>query len=144
MSTPPHPAPKTVTLRSEALLGGKLDVVEKPRRRRRRLASASRLKDLVVPWLVRFMQKAPRPLALAPVALVLGSARLLYFLPSNPLRRAVHDMAAICRAHGRHIGPQTIYREFLVNTRALAELGLRLYRRGWQEVIEDVQFPASK
>jgi lauroyl/myristoyl acyltransferase len=132
-----------VTLRSEALLGGTIDVVEKQRRRRRRLASASRLKDLMVPWLVRFMRKAPRPLALAPVALVLGSGRLLYFMPGNPLRRAAHDMAEICRAHGRNIAPQTIYRGFLANARALAELGLRLYRHGWQEVIEDVQFPAE-
>jgi lauroyl/myristoyl acyltransferase len=130
-----------VTLHSSALLGGTLDVVEKPRRYKRRLASASHLKDLAVPWLVRFLRSAPRPLALVPVGVVLALARLMYVLPRNPLRRASHDMAAICRAHGKDIAPKTLYRDFLANTRAMAALVLRLYRNGWREVIEDVQFP---
>jgi hypothetical protein len=94
-----------------------------------------------VPWLVRFLRSAPQPLAFAPVSLVLGSARLWYYLPNNPLRDASKDMAAICRAHGNNIASEHLYRALLSNTRAMAGLVFRLYRKGWREVIDDVQFP---
>lgn len=133
----------TVTIRSEALVGGTLDVTVKRRRQRRRLVSGRRLKDLIVPTFVWFLRAAPRPLALLPVNTLLSLARLLYWLPSNPLRRAATDMSVICRAHGRNIEAQEIYRAILDNAHSLAIMLLRLYRDGRESATEGVYISAA-
>lgn len=142
--TPPAAAEQaTITLRSKALVGGSMEFVARTRRRKRRFASGRRFKDLAVPFIVQFLRKAPPPVALLPISLIVSSARLLYHLPNNPLRRVAQDMSVVCRANGHDLSAKAIYRAYLDNTRATAELVRRLYRDGWESAIESVQFPAA-
>ena len=133
----------TIRLRSKALVGGSIEIAANKRRRKRRLASGRRLKELTVPLFMWFLREAPRPLAKLPVTAFLGLVRLLHRVPSNPLRRAVEDMSVICRAKGQDIEAVAIYEGLLDNTHAATELALRLYRDGWESAIDDVHISAA-
>jgi len=133
----------TIRLRSKALVGGSIDIAANKRRRKRRLASGRRLRELTVPLFVWFLREAPRPLAKLPVAAFLGLVRLLCRVPSNPLRRATEDMSVICRAKGQDIKAVAIYEGLSDNTHVATELALRLYRDGLESVIDDVHISAA-
>jgi lauroyl/myristoyl acyltransferase len=130
-------------IHSPALCTGSLRATEQARPVRRRLKSATYLKNRAVPLLFWFLREAPRPIALWPVAAALLVARALYWLPANPIRRAAENIAVLGRDAGYEYAARSIYRAYLANARAMAELILRLYRDGWQAVIGDVEFPDS-
>jgi len=140
MATAPSEAEQdSVVIDSPTLCNGPLRLVEK-RKASRGWRSASYWKNRTMPWLLWWLQQAPRPLALLPIRLLLPLARLGYWLPSNPLRRACINMAELRRRAGVETSARAIYRAYLTNFADIARLILRLYRDGWAAVFDSMEF----
>jgi hypothetical protein len=125
----------TELIRSPALYLGELRIEEAQSGPGGRLLSGRTLKNRLVPLIYWFARRAPRPLALAPVYLVLGLIRLLYRLPANPLRSSCVYISRLCAQAGHPRDPASIYSAFLDNAQAISRNYLDLYRDGWEAVL---------
>ena len=139
-----HDAPLTTRpeiIRSPALYLGELEVVETARSRGSGWLSGTRLKSLAIPMLHWTLSRAPVPVALAQVRLMVGVMRLLYHRPSNPLRLSCERLCRIAAAAGQHHEARDVYRQYLANLTGVAENFFRLYREGIDAVLGQVDLP---
>lgn len=117
-------------LRSPMLYLGEVRISEQRTRGRASLRSGRNAKDIALPIVAWFLKDAPRSLAVLPLLLITGTARLLYWLPGNPLRQACEYVCTLAKEAGHDHSPRRVYGQFLTNLLEAGKAYQRLFRDG--------------
>ncbi len=120
---------RTEVLRSPALYQDELEVVEYEGCRGRRF-SGTHIKDMFIPLFYKAAKYMPYPLAMTPIYMLIGLARLLYPFKQNSLRQTCEYVTQIAAGRGIKHDPRKLYNQFLSNVRTIFGLYMRLYRKG--------------
>jgi lauroyl/myristoyl acyltransferase len=132
---------------SPSLYLGPFTVTETKKSRLSNLGSGRTIKDLLQPVFFWFLKNAPELLALLPFRVLSGLARLLHYVPGNPLRQSCVDICKIAARSGVNHDAGDVYRQFLRNAVAAGRAYRRLLKDGpevaSQRVDIDEQYVAS-
>lgn len=117
-------------LSSPVLYLGDVRVSERRGAGRGNLKSGRRAKDKALPIVFWFLKDAPRALAVLPLLIITGAARLLYRMPGNALRHSCEYVCELARRAGYEHSPRQVYGQFLTNLLEAGKAYQRLFRDG--------------
>lgn len=130
---------------SPALYLGKVRVEEQRGGGSRGFLSGRRIKNALFPMMHWVLRRAPLWLALLPMRLLVGLARLLYWLPGNALRSSCEYICKLAARAGYEHEPAVVYRQLLENMLVTFSGYFRLYREGVTPLLEMIDIaPAER